>query len=124
MKIIILGNKRYGLLLKRRVAAAASLFLSSPSKYNKIIPTGGCTNKKYFHSEAYYMKQLLVKKYKIQREKIELEGRAMTTIQNAKYTKKMVGKGRIVVVTTKEHCERAKKIFNNIYGKNIKFVCV
>jgi|SaaInlV_135m_DNA_3_1039749.scaffolds.fasta_scaffold90921_1 uncharacterized SAM-binding protein YcdF (DUF218 family) len=119
MILIILGNKHYDYRMNQRVKRALSLFLSSPQKYTQIIPTGGVTQTS--HSEAFYMKQRLISGG-VPIKKITLENRAMDTIENAKYTKKMVGNKKIVVVTSKSHVRRAKKIFQKIYDrKNIKF---
>ena len=95
-------------------------YAEQPKKYTKIIPTGGVTHPNKYHSEAFYMKQRLIRKG-IKPNKIHIENRALSTIENAKYTKKLVGGNKIVVVTSKNHYKRAKKIFDRIYGKNIKF---
>ena len=121
MILIILGDKHYDYRMNQRVKQALSLFLSSPQKYTQIIPTGGVTQTSEIHSEAFYMKQRLISGG-VPRKKITLENRAMDTIENAKFTKKMVGNKKIVVVTSKSHVRRAKKIFQKIYDrKNIKF---
>lgn len=123
MKIlIILGDKHYlqkKILLKR---LRTSLHLSS--KFNKIITTGGNTTGKPGHSEAFVMKQWLVQ-HGVPRKKIIIEGRALDTIENAKYSKKITDtmtRPEITVVTSKGHTKRAKQIFKDVYEKNIKFI--
>ena len=118
MILIILGNKKFNYQMDQRVDYAFKLYKSK--KYTKIIPTGGVTHPNKYHSEAFYMKQRLIKKG-IKPNKIHIENRALSTIENAKYTKKLVGGKKIVVVTSKNHYQRAKKIFDRIYGRNIKF---
>jgi len=118
MILIILGNKKFNYQMDQRVDYAFKLYKSK--KYTQIIPTGGVTHPNKYHSEAFYMKQRLIKKG-IKPNKIHIENRALSTIENAKYTKKLVGGKKIVVVTSKNHYQRAKKIFDRIYGRNIKF---
>jgi len=65
------------------------------------------------------MKQWLVKRG-VPKNKILLENRSMNTIENAKFTKRMVDKMhnvKLIMVTSKNHMPRARKIFNNIYQK-------
>tara|TARA_Y100000817_G_scaffold291622_1_gene263289 strand:+ start:603 stop:977 length:375 start_codon:yes stop_codon:yes gene_type:complete len=119
--VIILGNKRYlkGKILRKRLETS----LTIPSDY--IIVTGGnTTSKKGNHSEAFLMKQWLIQ-HKVPRDKIILEGRALDTIENAIYSKKITDTFKdpdITVVTSRSHTPRAKRIFKEEYGKNIKFV--
>ena len=123
MKIlIILGDKHYlkGSILRKRLET--SLRLSG--KYKYIIPTGGNTTKKPGHSEAFVMKQWLVQ-HGVSRKKIILEGKAMNTIENAKYSKRITDtmtRPEITVVTSRNHTKRAQQIFKATYGKNIKFI--
>ena len=123
MKIlIILGDKHYlkGSILRKRLET--SLRLSG--KYKYIIPTGGNTTKKPGHSEAFVMKQWLVQ-HGVSRKKIILEGKAMNTIENAKYSKRITDtmtRPEITGVTSRNHTKRAQQIFKATYGKNIKFI--
>ena len=121
--LIILGDKHYlnGPILKNRLKR--SLLLSTNQNLNYIIVTGGNTTGKPGHSEAYIMKQWLVKNG-VPKNKILLENRSMNTIENAKFTKRMVDKMhnvKLIMVTSKNHMPRARKIFNNIYQKKIRF---
>ena len=123
--IIILGDKHYlrGNILKKRLLK--SLLLSNTKKIDYIITTGGnTTRRKNHHTEAYVMKQWLVNN-NIPRNKIILENKSQNTIENAKYSKRitdLMKRPEITVVTSKSHTPRAKRIFKEIYGKNIKFV--
>ena len=124
--IVVLGHKHAtGLIAHRRLNKAASLFKTK--KYKYIIITGGHTNPKIYHSEAFLMKQYLIKNHMLPRDKIILENISQNTIENAKYIKKITDnfhRPNITVITSKFHKKRAKKIFNNIYKKNIKFISV
>jgi len=120
--LVILGDKHYlkGSILRKRLET--SLRLSN--KYKYIIPTGGNTTNKPGHSEAFVIKQWLIQ-HGVPRKKIILEGKAMNTIENAKYCKKITDtmtRPEITVVTSRNHAKRARRIFKATYGKNIKFV--
>ena len=124
--LIVLGHKHpTGIIAHRRLNKAASLFQTK--KYKNLIIAGGHTNSKLNHTEAFLMKQYLIKNNMVPRNKIILENQSQNTIDNAKYVKNITDhlhKPKITVITSKFHKKRAKKIFDSIYNSDIKFISV
>lgn len=92
----------------------------------RIIVTGGYTYDKQI-SEANVMKKYLVER-KIPEKIIIEENKAMNTIENAIYSKKIImkdnSKHNIIVVTSDFHVPRSNIIFSHEFGKhyNIPFI--
>ena len=118
--IIILGDKlpKNGYLnkiLQNRLDKGKELYHDS-----LIIVSGGRVQKEYIHTEAYIMKKYLIDTYNIPSDKIIQESRSKNTIENARYTLKIIQQrniqfNKIIVVSSSFHLKRVSYIFKYFY---------
>lgn len=119
--IIILGHRilKDGSMshsLINRLKLGHSLY----KKGDSIMLTGGRVQTKSKHTEAYLMKKYLLQEYEIPSKSIITEPRAMTTIENAIYSYKIltkinhIGDCDIIILSSNFHIKRVKYIFNKI----------
>jgi len=87
-------------------------------KPDRIIVTGGKTAPEIDASEADVMAEYLVR-HGIVESTIIKEGEALNTIENAYFSKQIIGKqdANILVVTSDTHAERAGLIFSKVFGE-------
>jgi uncharacterized SAM-binding protein YcdF (DUF218 family) len=95
-------------LLFERIKAGAQYLREHPSA--RAVCSGGIKGETQRLSEAQIMKNALLK-MGIEEERIILEDKAKTTLQNFQYTKLLLEEGaRVVFITNKFHIWRCKKI--------------
>lgn len=95
-------------ILAERVAAAAMLFAAAAAP--KIITTGGVTGRAS-RAEAEVLAEALVNSG-VPREAVVVEGRAQTTLDNARFTAAMLpAAARVWLVTQPFHVKRAEHLF-------------
>ena len=129
--VIILGDKlknngEISSILKQRL----NKFLEIKNlKKTKIIVSGGKTQQKALHTEAYMMKKYLIDVGNIAKTDIICENKSKDTIDNAMETLKIVEKinniKSIIIITSKFHIKRTKHIFNyyyESYKNKIKYI--
>lgn len=110
--VLILGGPLEGEnpspLLFERIKKGAELL--EKDSHLKAVVSGGVTDKTVSLSEAEIMRNSLLD-LGISEERIILENEAKTTLQNFKYTKKLLGEGaRAAFVTNEFHIWRSKRI--------------
>ena len=118
--IVILGEKlpkngHLNKILQNRLDKGKDLYHDS-----LIIVSGGRVQKECIHTEAYVMKKYLMDEYKIPSDKIIQESRSQNTIENAKYTLKIIQQRNIqfdkmIVVSSSFHLKRVSNIFKYFY---------
>lgn len=118
--IIILGDKlpKNGYLnkiLQNRLDKGKELYHDS-----LIIVSGGRVQKECIHTEAYVMKKYLIDTCNIPSDKIIQESRSKNTIENARYTLKIIQQrniqfNKIMVVSSSFHLKRVSNIFKYFY---------
>lgn len=118
--IIILGEKlpkngQLNKILQNRLDKALDLYHDS-----LIIVSGGRVQKECIHTEAYVMKKYLMDTHNIPSDKIIQESRSQNTIENAKYTLKIIKQkniqfDKIIVVSSSFHLKRVSNIFKYFY---------
>ena len=118
--IVILGEKlpkdgHLNKILQNRLDKGKDLYHDS-----LIIVSGGRVQKECIHTEAYVMKKYLMDKYNIPSDKIIQESRSQNTIENAKYTLKIIQQRNIhfdkmIVVSSSFHLKRVSNIFKYFY---------
>ncbi len=126
MKIlVILGNKLNGdntLSKAGKVRVFGGLDLHKSINFDKIILSGGITHGLKI-SEAFAMKKVLIEN-DVEEDKIILEEKSKTTVENGKYTveilKKIQGEKQVFVLSSKNHI--ARKFHNpvDIFESNAK----
>ena len=130
--IVILGEKlpksgRPNKILQNRLDKALDIYHDS-----LIIVSGGKVQKKCLHTEAYVMKKYLMDTHAIPSDKIIKEARSQNTIENAKFTLKVIQQkdiqfDKIIVVSSSFHLKRVSDIFRYFYHqhlgrKNLMFI--
>jgi uncharacterized SAM-binding protein YcdF (DUF218 family) len=118
--IVILGEKlpkngHLNKILQNRLDKGKDLYHDS-----LIVVSGGRVQKECIHTEAYVMKKYLMDEYKIPSDKIIQESRSQNTIENAKYTLKIIQQRNIqfdkmIVVSSSFHLKRVSNIFKYFY---------
>ena len=106
-----------------RLRLEKTLELCAEGMPGKIIVTGGKTVDGIPYSEAYKMAEYL-KDHGIKESVIVREEEALNTIENAYFSRKIVGDAGtdIVVVTSDTHASRAYTIFRKIFGNGCNIV--
>ena len=107
--VLILGGPLEGekpsALLMERIKTAAAYLKEHPEM--KAVCSGGIKGKKQRLSEAQIMKNALLESG-IEENRIILEEKAKTTLQNFRYTKELVGEdARVIYVTSQFHIWRS-----------------
>ena len=110
--ILILGGpidgEKPSKLLFERVKKGAELLKENPNL--KAVCSGGIKSEEQKFSEAEIMKNSLLS-LGIEEDRIILEDKAKTTLQNFQYTKKLLGENaKVAFVTSSFHIWRIKKI--------------
>lgn len=101
------GEKPSGILFER-LKKGAQILKENPQL--KAVCSGGIKSEEQTLSEADIMKNTLLA-LGIEEERIILEDKAKTTLQNFQYTKKLLGENaRVAFVTSRFHIWRCKKI--------------
>ena len=123
--IIILGEKlpkdgHINKVLQNRLDTAFQLYQNS-----LIIVSGGRVQKECIHTEAYVMKKYLIDNYQIPLDRIITESKSQNTIENAKYTFKIIHQknikfDKIMVISSSFHLKRVSDIFKYFYHKHVK----
>ena len=118
--IIILGDKlpkngHLNKILQNRLDKGKELYHDS-----LIIVSGGRVQKECIHTEAYVMKKYLIDACNIPSDKIIQESRSKNTIENARYTLKIIQQrniqfNKIIVVSSSFHLKRVSNIFKYFY---------
>mgnify|MGYP001428181223 CR=1 FL=1 len=118
--IIILGDKLpkngdLNKILQNRLDKGKELYHDS-----LIIVSGGRVQKECIHTEAYVMKKYLIDACNIPSDKIIQESRSKNTIENARYTLKIIQQrniqfNKIMVVSSSFHLKRVSNIFKYFY---------
>ncbi len=118
--IIILGDKLpkngdLNKILQNRLDKGKELYHDS-----LIIVSGGRVQKECIHTEAYVMKKYLIDACNIPSDKIIQESRSKNTIENARYTLKIIQQrniqfNKIIVVSSSFHLKRVSYIFKYFY---------
>ncbi len=114
--VLILGGPLDGEkpspLLFERIKKGAELL--EKDSHLKAVVSGGVTDKTVSLSEAEVMRNSLIE-LGISEERIILENEAKTTVQNFKYTKKLLGEdAKVAFVTNKFHIWRSKRIMRAV----------
>ena len=113
--ILILGHK---LLPSGNISNILKQRLNTGIKYYKkgdVFLVSGGKNTNVFHTEAYEMKKYLLSY--IPNAKIICESKSISTIENIKFSKKILDNynNRVVLVSSKNHLSKIKKIIKNLY---------
>ena len=108
---------------KKRAIKAYKMF--KKNKIQKLIISGGYTNKKYPKiSEAQLLFKFLTQKG-IDKKRLILEEKSKDTIGNAIYSKKIIIKQKlskdITIITSNYHMKRSLLVFHHIFGKGYQF---
>ena len=122
--IVVLGEKlpkngQVSKILQNRLDKAFQLY-----KNSLIIVSGGRVQKECIHTEAYVMKKYLIDKYQTPLDRIITESKSQNTIENSKYTLKIIKQqniqfDKIIVVSSSFHLKRVSHIFNYFYHKHV-----
>lgn len=123
--IVILGEKlpkngQLNKILQNRLDKALELYHDS-----FIIVSGGRVQKECIHTEAYVMKKYLMDTHNIPSDKIIQESRSQNTIENAKYTLKIIKQKNIqfhkmMVVSSSFHLRRVSNIFKYFFHQILR----
>ena len=110
--ILILGgpikDNKPSEILFERIKTGADILTAHPSV--KVVVSGGMTAKSCTITEAQIMKNTLLE-LGIEEGRIILEDKAMTTLENFKNTKELLGENaKVSFVTSEFHIWRSKKI--------------
>lgn len=113
--ILILGHR---LLPSGNISNILKQRLNIGIKYYKkgdVFLVSGGKNTNVFHTEAYEMKKYLLSY--IPNAKIICESKSISTIENIKFSKKILNNynNRVVLVSSKNHLSKIKKIIKNLY---------
>ena len=113
--ILILGHK---LLPSGNISNILKQRLNTGIKYYKkgdVFLVSGGKNTNVFHTEAYEMKKYLLSY--IPNAKIICESKSISTIENIKFSKKILDNynNHVVLVSSKNHLSKIKKIIKNLY---------
>ena len=110
-------NNKIHPILKKRL----DLFISKYKKGDKVILSGGNTNKNT-HTQAYIMSKYIRKYIDIKKKEILIENKSLDTIQNILFTFKILKKKNIrkfTIISSIWHLNRIKKIINNISERSL-----
>jgi uncharacterized SAM-binding protein YcdF (DUF218 family) len=121
---ILLGggiSKEGNLNLKCEKRADKALSLIKNNEVNKLILSGKCSHGEPFKTEARAYFDYLVSKGVV-RNKLILEENSRDTIGNAVYSKKIILRMKLpknlIILTGKNHIDRALWVFSRVFGKD------
>tara|TARA_B100000795_G_scaffold79144_1_gene56706 strand:+ start:284 stop:760 length:477 start_codon:yes stop_codon:yes gene_type:complete len=115
-------NNKIHPILKKRL----DLFISKYKKGDKVILSGGNTNKNT-HTQAYIMSKYIRKHIDINKNHILLENKSLDTTENVIFSFKIFKKQhiqKITIISSIWHLNRIKKIIDYVSERrmNIKYV--
>lgn len=110
-------NNKIHPILKKRL----DLFISKYKKGDKVILSGGNTNKNT-HTQAYIMSKYIRKHIDINKNHILLENKSLDTTENVIFSFKIFKKKnmcKFTIISSIWHLNRIKKIINNISERSL-----
>ena len=113
--ILILG---YKLLPSGNISNILKQRLNTGIKYYKkgdMFLVSGGKNRNVYHSEAYEMKKYLLQR--IPNAKIISESHSISTLENIKFSKRILDiyNDKVVLVSSKNHLNKIRKIIRDLY---------
>ena len=111
-------NNKIHPILKKRL----DLFISKYKKGDKVILSGGNTNKNT-HTQAYIMSKYIRKHIDINKNHILLENKSLNTIENVIFSFKIFKKQnirKITIISSIWHLDRIKKIIDYVSERSLK----
>ena len=111
-------NNKIHPILKKRL----DLFISKYKKGDKVILSGGNTNKNT-HTQAYIMSKYIRKYIDINKNHILLENKSLNTIENVIFSFKIFKKQnirKITIISSIWHLDRIKKIIDYVSERSLK----